>query len=157
MSGARLLLLAGLVATLAAPPAVAADLGRLFLSPEERATLDRLRATGPAETIVEGEDLQAAPVEAVETPPPQAPRITVNGIVRRSDGRGVAWVNGMSTLDGDFAAQHFNVAGATRGERVRIGTPGDIPEVDLKPGQSFEPGTQRIVDVRDPPPPPPPP
>ncbi len=158
MSAARLAAACALAIGIgAAIPVAATELGRLFMTPEERAALDRLREQGSAPAVVEAaaEELPA-PAEAA-APPEQPPRITVNGFVRRPDGRSVAWVNGMSTLDGDFAAQHFAVPGTTRGERVRIATPGDLPEVDLKPGQSFEPGTKRIVDARDPPPPPPPP
>jgi hypothetical protein len=76
------------------------------------------------------------------------PHVTVNGVVRRDDGRGVAWVNGMNTLTGDFGAQRIDVDAGSGAVTIR--TPGPRPEVKLKPGQSFEPGEDRVVDVREP-------
>lgn len=142
----RLLLLL-LAAVLSAPAAApAAQLGRLFTTAQERAELERLRRAPPPAPAAAP---QPAPV-AVRAPAPEVPRVTVNGVVRSTRGRGVAWVNGMSTLDADFAAQHFDVDVSRHG-KVTIRTPGDRPDVDLAPGQSFEPDPGRIVDLTQPP------
>lgn len=63
-----------------AQPVFAADetLGRLFLSADRRATLDRLRASNIEEQQVSQQDV-----------------LTVDGLVRRSSGRSTAWVNGV--------------------------------------------------------------
>lgn len=61
-----------------ATPAGAEPLGRLFLTPERRAALERQRQFNIQETqqqVIEGATL------------------TVSGIVRRSSGRATAWVN----------------------------------------------------------------
>lgn len=68
-----------LVASLAAAPSAAAELGTLFHTPEERAALDRLRRGEPTEP----------PPAAAEARPP-----VVTGYVRRSDGRHTVWVDG---------------------------------------------------------------
>jgi hypothetical protein len=71
--------LAALAVVLLASGAQAADLGRLFYSPAEREQLDRLRRGEPA------------PEAAAAAP--GAPH-AVTGYVKRSDGRGIVWIDG---------------------------------------------------------------
>ena len=69
--------------------AAAADatLGRLFYTPEQRAALEEARRRN-----IRAEE-QAA--EASKKPKPDGPRtVTLNGVVRRSDGESMIWVNG---------------------------------------------------------------
>lgn len=68
---------------LAASPARAEPLGKLFFTPERRAALDRLRELNLQEN---------APAVEDET-------LRVNGIVRRSSGRVTTWVNGQPRND----------------------------------------------------------
>lgn len=64
-----------------------ATLGRLFYTPEQRAALEEARRRN-----IRAEE-QAA--EASKKPKPDGPRtVTLNGVVRRSDGESVIWVNG---------------------------------------------------------------
>lgn len=75
MKIAILLLLAAL-----APTAQAAEaLGRIFYTPEQRAQLDSLRKQ------------RAIVSQARDEPAPET--VTYNGIVRRSDGKTVVWMN----------------------------------------------------------------
>jgi hypothetical protein len=69
---------------LAAPPVHAADasLGRLFYTPQQRAELDRKRATNAVEAEVVVESL-----------------VTVNGRVSRSSGKTTTWINGVPQYD----------------------------------------------------------
>ena len=53
-----------------------APLGRLFFTPQQRATLDRQRLQGPTASF------------------DQAASYTLNGEVRRSSGKNTRWVNG---------------------------------------------------------------
>lgn len=78
---ARACLAALVLALGAAPAATAAGLGTLFLTPEERARLDRLRRGEPAE-----------PVAAAPAANPRTPAVT--GYVKRSDGRNTVWLDG---------------------------------------------------------------
>lgn len=84
---------------LAAAAAWAADpLGRLFFTPEEREQLERQRTRPPVEAR------------------PSPSGVTVNGLVQRSDGKAVVWVNGVprpasSPAPGDgLAAQPLDPA-----------------------------------------------
>lgn len=65
----------------ALPPAGAEEtvLGRLFLTPSQRSALDRQRLLNPG--------LQANPLDSESS-------LTINGEIRRSDGRRTRWING---------------------------------------------------------------
>lgn len=62
---------------LAAAAWAADPLGRLFFTPGEREQLERQRARPPVEAA------------------PSLSGVTVNGLVQRSDGKAVVWVNGV--------------------------------------------------------------
>ncbi len=130
----------------------AAELGRLFLTPQERAALDRARHTVKKPTVEQPRLVDIAPDD--ETPEAEAP-ITVDGYVSRSDGPATVWVNGTDTFQGDLSefgidAQRVDIETS----RVRLPIGGSDAPVLLKPGQSFDPGLNAISDVyerRDPP------
>lgn len=89
-----------------------AELGRLFLTPQQRAELDRRRATGAVET---------QPIVVQES------AVTLNGYVARSDGRATTWVNGVPRYN----------ARPPRGDgRVTLNEPAG--QVSLKAGQSAD-------------------
>src|SRR6185369_7159578 len=69
---------------LAASVACAEELGRLFFTPQQRADMDRRRASNSQAT--------AAAVTATD-------QITVNGQVLRSSGRSTTWINGVPQND----------------------------------------------------------
>jgi hypothetical protein len=71
--------LAAAVLALAAPGALAMELGTLFHTPEERARLERLRRGEP----------EVAPGAAARTG-----RREITGFVKRSDGRSTVWIDG---------------------------------------------------------------
>ena len=133
------------MALLAAGPAVADSLGRLFTTPEERAQLQRLRLAPPEKPAPPP---AAAPVAEAPPAPPEVPPVTVNGVVIRSRGESTAWVNGKNTYDGDLSADHVTVdTRDLRGTRVTVETPGHLPDVGLKPGQTYHPETGRITEL----------
>ena len=68
-----------LIVALAGAAARGEDLGTLFYTPAEREQLDRLRG---------GESVESAPLATAGNPH------AVTGYVRRSDGRGVVWIDG---------------------------------------------------------------
>lgn len=81
---AALALAAGAAAAQTQPQPQPADtqLGRLFYTPQQRAELDRKRATNVVETQVVVERL-----------------VTVNGRVSRSSGKTTTWINGVPQFD----------------------------------------------------------
>ena len=76
-----------LLALLAAQPPASAEaeaLGRLFLTPSQRTALDRQRLLNPG--------FQAKPLDSESS-------LTINGEVRRSDGRRTRWINGAESRE----------------------------------------------------------
>lgn len=124
-----------------------AELGRLFTTPQERAALDKLRREGPKVVAPKEVALPVTPEQIPEAQPPQP--ITVNGLVRRSDGANTVWVNGVNSLEGEFDSQGFQVdTHRIRGDRVRVtvsGRPGQ--PIEMRPGQTFDPAAGRMGDV----------
>lgn len=119
----RLVLLA---LVLAATPAVAQEVGRLFFTPEQRAALDaRRKARVP--------DKPSATVVA-------SPTTRVDGFVQRSGGPSTVWVNGEPLPEGS-------------GDLPRIGPRVSVPlgeggrRAALKPGQTLDRGTGEVRDV----------
>ncbi len=134
-----------LIALLTAGPATAEPLGRLFTTPEERAQLQLLRNAPP---VVVKPTPPPMPVVEAQPAPPEVPPVTVNGVVIRSHGESTAWVNGKNTYGGDLSADHVTVdTHGLRGARVTVETPGHLPDVGLKPGQTYHPESGRITDI----------
>ncbi len=76
------------------------------------------------------------------------PTITIDGYVRRSNGRATLWVNGENSYDGDLAASRIDPHTArVKGTEVSV-TPvdGDTP-IRLKPGQSYDPNSMTTTDA----------
>lgn len=112
------------LAAAAIPQAVAAaELGRLFLTPQQRAELDKRRAVNAAEaeTVVES-------------------TLTVNGLVIREGGKSTAWVNGVPQHGPDAAAA------------VRPGAAYRDPETNaaVRAGQTLDRTRGELRDVVEP-------
>src|SRR4030095_7634102 len=85
------LVVAVLLAALATPGvAQEPSLGRMFLTPEQRAALDNARRNR-----IRAEALAATVAKKPRIPPARS--VTINGIVSRSDGESTIWVNGRPT------------------------------------------------------------
>lgn len=138
-----LVLCAGfLAAWLTTGPAHAADpTGRLFFTPQQRAILDAARVRSP----VPEPEVATAPVVAQPEPPPPPPaRVTVNGIVRRSDGSETLWVN-------DRVLQNRQMTGGVAvggidGSRVSVRLP-EGGSVSVKVGQTVEPASGKVTET----------
>jgi hypothetical protein len=124
----------------------AQELGRLFTTPEERDMLEALRRQPPKPQA------EATPVvPPVVKPTPVPPNVTMNGLVRRSRGRGMAWVNGVTSLEGDLDAQGIAVdVGALRGTTLPVRIGNAPSAVGLKPGQTYDTGAAQIREVYQP-------
>ncbi len=114
------------------------SLGRLFHTPAERIRLDAMRT----EAIARANRPVAAVTE--EAPPPPAPRtLTLNGIVRRSDGEATVWVNGKAM---DAAPGTRDVMPGSLGrDAAGFHLPESGRRVRLKVGQSVE-ATSGVVE-----------
>src|SRR5438874_11684202 len=114
------LLLALAAFSLFAPAAQAQELGRLFFTPEQRASLDARRKARvpdkPAATVV------AAPVTRLD------------GYVKRSSGPTTVWINGESVADNAPEAPRIDSARAGGAVSITVGEGGS--RVRLKPGEA---------------------
>jgi len=124
-----------------------AELGRLFTTPQERAALDKLRQEGSPPVAAPEEIKLSATPEPIPEAKPLEP-ITVDGFVRRSDGANTVWVNGVNSLEGEFDSQGFQVnTRHIRNDRVTVTVSGRPGQIEMRPGQTFDPAVGRIVDV----------
>ena len=107
-----------------APPAAPAaeELGRLFLTPQQRQDLDRRRASNRAEE---------------EAPQIREGPLTLEGHVQRSSGKTATWINGVPEYD--------THAGRDPARVTLVPAEGE-PGVSLKVGQSFD---RTSGEVRD--------
>lgn len=118
------------LSVLVGAPAAAEELGRLFLTPEQREALDaRRRARLP--------DKPAAAATA-------SPTTRVDGYVQRSGGRSTVWVNGQSVAE-DAPDASARIARGAPGVSLRLGEDGR--DVRTQVGQSIDSLTG---DVKDP-------
>ena len=121
-----------LVMLIAAPVAQSQELGRLFLTPDQRASLDaRRKARVP--------DKPAAAVVA-------APVTRVDGYVKRSAGPATVWINGESVPENAPEAPRIDTGRSTSGSvSISVGESG--ARVRLKPGESLDRGNGEVHDV----------
>src|SRR6478735_5420725 len=127
MIAARSLALWGLLAI--ANAASAAELGRMFFTPAQRATLDNARKQNIRVEI--GNESEQQPAAA---PVPQ--NVSVNGIIRRSDGKNTIWLN--NRVVNEQNPSGMNAAIVKSDNRVRLSVPDSGRSVDLKVGQTVE-------------------
>lgn len=116
---AALLCLAG-----AAQAAAPEPLGRLFLTPERRAALERQRQLNIRETqqVIEGETL------------------TISGVVQRSSGRTTTWVNSAPQDERTDSGVHVDIDRANPG-RTTV-TAGEESPASLKVGEAINRATR---------------
>lgn len=116
-------------------------IGRLFLSPAERAKIEQTRGQDIA-TDVTFED--TAPKAAVK---PKGAAVALNGLVRRADGNDVIWVNGQMIGDRLGTSAEVKVRrGPDANNNVVLESTGIARPVKLKPGQSWDKLTNKAVD-----------
>ncbi|MFH1044080.1 MAG: hypothetical protein V1796_03285 [Pseudomonadota bacterium] len=115
-----------ILACLATPAAAATEeLGRLFLTPQQRQDLDSRRATNRAE-----EEAPAAP-QIKEGP------LTLDGHVQRSGGKTTTWINGVPQYDSHASRDPARITVVPN-----LGEPG----VSLKIGQTYERASGEVRD-----------
>ena len=131
-----------LALALLAPLADAQSLGRFFFTPAERTELDTAR--------VQRKHRPAPPApprvsEALPAPMPLPQTITYGGIVRRSDGRSLLWLNDR-LADEKEALAGLNLRGRVGADgSVSLEVP-DGADIRVKVGQSVEVRTGRVAE-----------
>jgi hypothetical protein len=105
----------------------AAELGRLFFTPEQRATLDKARQQNNRAEVGTENEQPAAPV-------PQ--NISVDGVIRRSDGKSTIWLN--NRVVGEQLKSGVKATARANDSRVRLSVPDSGRDIDLKVGQTVE-------------------
>jgi hypothetical protein len=123
-------------------------IGRLFFTPGERAQLDVARVQ--KRPLPEAVAAAAAP----EAPPlPQT--VTYGGIVRRSDGKAMLWINNRLVEEKEALAG-LNLRGKVRPDgAVTLQVPQTGGSINVKVGQSVELHTGKVGEARKPEPKPP--
>jgi hypothetical protein len=125
--------LAGILLATAAAAASAQELGRLFFTPEQRAELDaRRKARVP--------DRPAAVVT-------ESPSTTLDGYVKRSNGKSTVFLNGEPITEGADAKRAQVIPSRDDPSRAAIEVGEGGRRVPLKVGESLDRGTGEVSDV----------
>ncbi len=119
-------LAAAIVLLLGAGTAAGAELGRLFFTPAQRATLDTMRE----------KNIGTEAAAAKEPAPPLPQNVTLDGVVRRSDGKNTVWLNSRAVTAPK--AGDIGVSTGKNDNRVKLTVPESGRSLDLKVGQTAE-------------------
>ncbi len=106
-------------------------LGRLFVDADQREKLEAVRR-GTYSVEVEEES--------------RVSNVRLNGVMMRSDGENVVWVNGASTLNGEPVKGIKVNPGSANNKTYDVQVSIDGKRVNLKPGQNWSEGTGTIKD-----------
>lgn len=134
----------------AAQPGSAA-MGRLFYTPQQRAALDAERRA----LLAQGSRPAAKPA-VVSKQPAAAPKpvertVTLQGIVRRSDGETTVWINNEAVHQRH--AERGIAAGTIGRDSLAVKLPEGDRRVQLRVGQSVNSGSGRVQEAYKGPPP----
>ncbi len=118
----------------AAPIAHAQSLGRLFLTPQQRAALDVRRASRVP-------DKPAAEVVV------ESPTARIDGQVVRSEGRSTVWVNGLPLREGSRNEGLRMTPAPAAADSVTLSVGDSERRVRLKVGESMNRDTGEVRDI----------
>lgn len=113
----------------------AEPLGRLFFTPQQRATLDNAR----------GQNIKIDVEVEPETPTPLE-IISVNGMIKRSDGQSTVWINNRPLNEKHAPSGIKIISRSTDDARVTLQLPQSSRNVDLKVGQNLDAITGQIQE-----------
>ena len=117
----------------------AQPLGRLFFTPTERAQLDAARS----------QNQRVAKAAPEPTEAPQTPQIvTYSGIVRRSDGKSILWLNNRAVEEKDALAGLALTGRVAPDGAVILQVPETGTSVNLKVGQRAELYSGKVAEGR---------
>lgn len=120
----------------------AESFGRLFTTPAERANLDYLRKTTQLPKIVPDQPAEVEAGPAVSSP------VSVEGYVKRSDGKkGTVWINN-APMQEDSDSGEVTVGKLRRdGNQVPIKLSTTGKSLSLKAGQVYDPETDSVSEI----------
>jgi len=113
----------------------AEPLGRLFFTPQQRATLDNAR----------GQNIKIDVEVEPETPIPLE-IISVNGMIKRSDGKSTVWINNQPLNERRAPGGIKIISRSADDARVTLQLPPSSRNVDLKVGQNLDAVTGQIQE-----------
>ena len=123
------------------------NIGRLFMTPEERRTLDILRNQEDRTTItVPSLAIEDDPDEVLDE---QITGITVDGIVYRKNGKSTAWVNDGNTYEGDLSTQYLDINPehiSPGGVKIKVKNNDKSRLIRMETGQTYDPVKDEVVD-----------
>lgn len=119
----------------------AQTLGRLFMTPAQRAELEILRRAPPPTEPAPRMEPAVQPLTAVPGD------MTINGLVLRSSGNNASWVNGASTLGSSatLGGVRLEVKRA-QGGTVSVLPPDRLETLTAKPGQTVDFIRGEVID-----------
>ena len=110
----------------------AEPLGRLFFTPQQRATLDNSR----------GQNIKIE----VETETPAVEIISVNGVIKRSDGQSTVWINNHPLNEKRAPSGIKIISRSADDASVTLQLPQSSRNVDLKVGQNLDTASGQIQE-----------
>ena len=119
-----LLVLAGMTALVPARAADTQELGRLFFTPERRATLEHQRAFN----VQEAQTLQGT-------------TMSLDGVVYRSSGKATVWINHQAQNEGESARTGVNAVVSPKTPGSALLAPGEEKSAQLKVGEAMNRAT----------------
>src|SRR3982750_2606590 len=112
---------------LAACSAAAEELGRMFFTPAQRATLD----------VARKQNVRIEIEPSNEPPPARLPQdVSVNGVIRRSDGKNTIWLNNRAVNEQQTSDVEAKLGPSDN--KVHIRVPENGRSVEVKVGQTIE-------------------
>jgi len=109
--------------------AASAEMGRIFFTPAQRSTLDNARKQNIR--VEMGNDSEQQTTQA-----PVPHNVSVNGLIRRSDGKNTIWLNNRAV--DEHQPGTISAAIGKTDNRVLLNLPDSGRKLDLKVGQSVE-------------------
>lgn len=128
----------------------AEQLGRLFLTPEERSRIDKIRFAKPKQEEPVKIVIKDIVTEEPEEPVPDIGGIRVNGLVYRQDGKSTAWINNTNTFEGNLENQYIEVnSGDIKPDNIKLKIYKNETDITLKVGETYETTTDEVTDLTD--------
>jgi hypothetical protein len=127
------------------------NLGRIFTSADERQQLEKLRNKKEEQEKFVVEEVKKIEKPIVQKELLNRDKITLKGLVHRSDGKNAAWINNTNTYEGDLDTQFIEVPdNKIKADNVTIIMPDDNVNIELRVGEEFvpEPIERDVLDTQ---------